>query len=217
MNKQNLEEYAYESIVKLIQENHFKPGDYLLETDLAERFQLKSRTPVRPALGQLVAKGFLEKKKKKGCLILPASAEDARDVFFARESIESAVAHAAAVNATDEDITDLRAIVDQEAETGASGRKYDYSTLNEAFHATIARISRNTYLTRYCEHIFWRSNVYVFLFGGYYTQKEYHRHLLSPPQHLRIVAAIEQREAEKARQLMAGHIRFTFDRIFNLI
>lgn len=217
MAKQNLEEYAYESIVKLIQGNHFKPGDFLLETELAEMFNLKSRTPIRHALGQLVARGFLEKKKKKGCYVPLASAEDARHVFFARETIESSAACSAAMHATREDVEELRAVVERESETGESGRKYDYSTLNEAFHTTIARISRNPYLQRYCEHIFWRSNIYVFLFGGYYTQPNFVKHMLSPPQHIRIVDAIENRDAEKARELMAQHVRFTFDRIFNLI
>ena len=64
MAKKNLEEIAYVSIVKLILENHFKPGDFLLETTLSKVLSL-SRTPVRHALGQLVAEGFLDKKKKK--------------------------------------------------------------------------------------------------------------------------------------------------------
>nr|NJM01590.1 GntR family transcriptional regulator [Desulfobacula sp.] len=64
MAKKNLEEFAYKSIIKLILENHFKPGDFLLETELSDSLKL-SRTPVRTALGQLVAEGFLDKKKKK--------------------------------------------------------------------------------------------------------------------------------------------------------
>lgn len=64
MIKENLEEFAYTSIVKLILENHFKPGDSLLETELSKTLNL-SRTPVRHALGQLVAQGFLYKKKKR--------------------------------------------------------------------------------------------------------------------------------------------------------
>ncbi len=217
MGKENLEEYAYNAIVRLIQANHFKPGDFLLETELSDLFGLKSRTPVRHALGQLVAKGFLEKKKKKGCYIPPVSAEDARHVFYAREIVEGSSAYCAARQATPEDIADLRAIVALEAQIGGSGNKLDYSKLNERFHATIGRIGRNAYLARYSEHLFWRSTIYVFLFGGYYTQPDFVRHMLSPPQHIGIVDAIGNRAAETARDLMAHHVRFTFERIFNLI
>ncbi|MFH1153031.1 MAG: GntR family transcriptional regulator [Pseudomonadota bacterium] len=215
--EQNLEEFAYKSIVKLIQENRFRPGDVLLETELSERFGLKSRTPVRHALGQLVASGFLEKRRKKGCFIPIASAEDAKQVFFARECIEGNAAFAAARQANAGDVADLRSIVDKEADTGRSGEKYDYSMLNQRFHETIARISRNSYFQRYSGHLFWRSQVYIFLFGGYYTQKDFVRHMLSPPQHIKIVDAIENRDANEARERMIAHIRFTFERIFTII
>ncbi|MCP4024614.1 MAG: GntR family transcriptional regulator, partial [Desulfobacteraceae bacterium] len=76
MAKENLEEFAYRAIIRLILENHFKPGDFILETELAEFLNL-SRTPVRHALGQLVAEGFLDKKKKKGCMIPSPSPSDA--------------------------------------------------------------------------------------------------------------------------------------------
>jgi len=74
MKKKNLEEFAYESIITLILENYYKPGDFLLETELAETLEL-SRTPVRHALGQLVAEGFLDKKRKM------------QDMFFMLENI----------------------------------------------------------------------------------------------------------------------------------
>jgi len=61
MRKENLEEYTYNSIIKLILENHFKLGHFLLETEITELLNLKSRTPVHHVLGQLVAKGFLTK------------------------------------------------------------------------------------------------------------------------------------------------------------
>ena len=67
MAKANLDEFAYQAIINLILENHYKPGDFLLETELAKSLEL-SRTPVRHALGQLTAEGFLDKKKKKGCI-----------------------------------------------------------------------------------------------------------------------------------------------------
>ncbi len=217
MAQNNLEEYAYESIIKLIQKNHFKPGDVLLETELSQLFKLKSRTPVRHALGQLVAKGFLEKRKKKGCFVPLASADDARHVFFAREAIEGNAAFSAAMHATQKDINALRKIVELESETGQSGRKYDYSSLNESFHKTIARISRNVYLQRYSEHLVWRSSIYVFFFDGYYTQQDFARHMHSPPQHASIVDAIENHDTEKARELMVRHVRFIFDKLFKLI
>lgn len=67
MVKENLDDVAYTEIMKLILENHFQPGDLMLETELSKSLNL-SRTPVRHALGKLVAEGFLDKKKKRAVL-----------------------------------------------------------------------------------------------------------------------------------------------------
>ena len=108
MMKDNLEEFAYGSIITSILENHYKPGDFLLEAEITERLNLKSRTPVHHALGQLVAKGFLDKKNKKGCFIPPLTPADGEHVFFARENIEFQTAASAAIHASDEEIKELQ-------------------------------------------------------------------------------------------------------------
>ena len=87
MPKETLEDNAYRLIVHKIVQHRFKPGDYLLETELAHELKL-SRTPVRQALGRLIAEGFLEKKPKKGCVIPIPTAEDAEMVRDARCLVE---------------------------------------------------------------------------------------------------------------------------------
>ena len=164
MAKKNLEEFAYKSIINLILKNHFKPGDFLLETELAESLDL-SRTPVRHALGQLVAEGFLDKKRKKGCFIPSPRPEDARQVFYAREHIEGLTAASAARYATDKDIEYLYALIEKEKNVktpGTQEAKMAYVTINESFHLGIAKISLNKYLEQYCRHSFWRSHTYIF-------------------------------------------------------
>jgi len=61
--KEDLEDFAYRSLMHMIVENKLRPGEPILETELAKIFKV-SRTPVRQALGRLVAEGFLEKKKR---------------------------------------------------------------------------------------------------------------------------------------------------------
>ena len=134
MKKGNLEEFAYDSIIKSILANYYRPGDFLLEAEITERLNLKSRTPVHHALGQLVAKGFLDKKNKKGCFIPPLTPEDAEHVFFARENIEYQTAASAAIHASDEEIEELQMIIQDEMETGESGDIIGYSAINETFH-----------------------------------------------------------------------------------
>jgi DNA-binding GntR family transcriptional regulator len=207
----NLGDAAYRAIIRMILENQYRPGDVLLETELAERLSL-SRTPVSYALGKLVAEGFLEKRAKKGCIIPIPSPEDARNVFQARQVIESQTAAAAARNASAEEIAELGAIFDPQAESLTSRSKEMFSSTNEAFHLGIARMANNPYLERYCRHAFWHSNTYVFFFDNFY------RNLSTPPAdsktvkyHRRIFEAIAQHDAEQAGRLMGEHVLTTYE------
>lgn len=61
------EDLAYQKIIHLILEGHYKPGDFLLETELAQNLGM-SRTPIGRATGRLVAEGFLRPNAEKGML-----------------------------------------------------------------------------------------------------------------------------------------------------
>ncbi|HCY85528.1 MAG TPA: GntR family transcriptional regulator [Desulfobacteraceae bacterium] len=216
MAKANLDEFAYQAIINLILENHYRPGDFLLETELAKSLGL-SRTPVRHALGQLTAEGFLDKKKKKGCFIPSPTPEDARNVFYAREHIEGLTASSAARHASEDEIRQLLRLVEKEkAITDPATResKRTYVSVNENFHLNIARISKNRYLEQYCRHAFWRSNTYIFFFDKYYSGKPEEGQVTGPRQHMEIIRAIENRNEEKAGNLMRQHVRTTFEQLF---
>lgn len=214
MKKENLEEFVYNAIMKLIVSNHFQPGEFLLETEITDLLNLKSRTPVHHALGQLVAKGFLDKKKKKGCFIPLPTPEDAEQVFFARENIESQTAKSAAINASDEEIEKLGIIIEKEADIRQSGNLVTYSSINQSFHTYVATISKNRYLQQFSEFIFWRSNSYVFLNHYRFKLKiKGDEFKDSPQQHLKIFSAIKNRNPEEACKLMLEHVRCTYNGI----
>ena len=213
----NMEEFAYQEIISRILENHFKPGDFLLETELADSLKI-SRTPVRHALGQLVAQGFLDKKKKKGCFIPSPTPQDARNVFYVREHIEGLAAASAALQASDKDVEYLYGLIEKEKSIIASGEsqkaKLTYINLNKDFHLGIANICGNQYLKQYCQHCFWRSHIYILFFDRTYSGEEDSVQKISPRQHTEIVKAIDNRNDEKAGNLMRLHIKTTFEQLF---
>lgn len=216
MPGKNLDEFAYKKIIELILKDRFKPGEFLLETELAESLGL-SRTPVRHALGQLVAEGFLDKKKKKGCFIPLPSPQDAKNVFLVREHLEGLAAETAAACATDRDISFLRDIVEQEKALGSlrdEETKMAVLSLNEEFHMGIARISRNPYIEQYCRHSFWRSHTYICFFDRAYIGLVPGPQRVGPRQHIDIVEKIEAGDGPAAGQLMKTHVRTTFDMLF---
>jgi DNA-binding GntR family transcriptional regulator len=213
MSKEDLEETAYRMIIQMILKHRYRPGEFLLETELAEKLKL-SRTPVRQALQRLTAEGFLDKKRKKGCFIPLPSPGDAEQVFFAREVIESQTAAASALNATDSDVKLLRSLLEKEEKIMSSNNKAGYSLINEKFHIGIASGSGNDYLKRYCTHIFWRANCYLFFFDSFYSRPDTvspPTRLLTPAQHKRILDAIAKHEPEEAASAMREHIRCQYE------
>ena len=212
MVKIDLEEVAYRAIIRMILENKYRPGDVLLETDLADLLEL-SRTPVSHALGRLVSQGFLQKRKKKGCFIPVPTSEDASQVFFARQVVESQAAATAARNATPEEVRKLWEVLDIQQQAIKDANKELYSSSNEAFHLGIVRAGKNVFLERFVQEAFWHSNIYVFFFDSMYRER------LSviqdtPGHHKAILEAIAMHDAEAAAELMKGHLESTYQGLF---
>lgn len=207
----NMGEESYRAIIRMILGGTYRPGELLREVDLAERLGF-SRTPVSVALNRLVSEGFLERRKKNGCIIPVPSAEDARRVFYARQVIEGQTAAEAARHARPADVAQLAEALVVQEQALAAGDKEQFSTSNEAFHLGIARMSGNPYFERYCHHAFWRSNLYVFFFDTFYRHLK-HAGPVSKTSvyHQRIYEAIAAGDAEQARQAMEEHVHVTYE------
>jgi len=78
----------------------FAAGTRLTEERLARDLGI-SRTPVREAIRTLVADGFLTFRPNAGAFVAEWSDEDIRQIFDLRTILESQIAEAAALTATD--------------------------------------------------------------------------------------------------------------------
>jgi len=217
-SNEDLEDYAYRYIINQIVESQVRPGDTILETEMAEILNV-SRTPVRSAIARLVNEGLLEKKRKKGCIIPPPEPEDARQVFQAREMIESTVAGLAARNRTESELAKLWKILEQETEALNAKKKDEYYLSNEQFHFTLIKSANNKYFERYCKHLFRRTSVYIFYFDSFYTSHDKFNKLprqRTPGQHLEIVKAVEKGDAEMAEKIMKEHVKYSYKVLLGL-
>jgi DNA-binding GntR family transcriptional regulator len=206
----NAEERAYRSIIQLILSGHYRPGDFLLELEIAPELEM-SRTPVSRALSRLVTEGFLNKIPKKGCYIPLPTPEDAEQVFFARKAVESQAAAGAALHAREEEIRHLQEVVLEDQEAVQMRHREIFSRINEDFHLGIAKASHNVYLEKWIRNIFWRSNLYVFYFDSFYKSEEVDIPQKTPMQHAAIIKAITERDPDLAARLMNEHIHRTYE------
>lgn len=210
--KESAEQKAYRLIVDLIKLK-YKPGDFLLEVELADKFAM-SRTPVASALRTLISQGVLQKLPKKGCFIPNINKEDAKNLFFARKTLESAAAAVSSDVATEDDIETAKQLLEKAHTANRENKFLEFTYLDEEFHHHIVRISRNKYLYDAWCPIYFRCNLYTRFFDKFYTQKTNLKEN-TLIEHGTILEAIAMHDSERVQSLLCEHIdsalRFVMD------
>ncbi|CAM4048619.1 GntR family transcriptional regulator [Listeria booriae] len=68
MKRPRLEEVAYEYVLKCIQENRLKMGDFVSQQELAHELNM-SRTPIRAAITKLSGEGYIRMLPYHGAFV----------------------------------------------------------------------------------------------------------------------------------------------------
>ncbi len=212
---------AFQKIIGLVLSHELKPGDRIYETNLAEELDM-SRTPVREALTRLASTGFIEKMpKQKGYLIPTLSPDDMEQIYYMRITLEGKAARIAARIADKRMAETLTRINEEEKKRYLANEKDEYAALNEKFHMAIAKMSGNTYLYRYIQQLFWRSNLYVFFFMSFYNLAQLNKVQpgsqirLSYEEHHKIVEAITANDPVAAEKAMQEHLVIAYNSMLN--
>lgn len=124
-------------------------GMRLTEQQIAAEFNT-SRTPVREALRQLTADGFLVFKPNSGTLVREWSTQQIHELFDLRVLIESEIALHAAEHIDDAGLSELTKVQDEIETRGADISEENtvrIGHLNRRFHALIAQASDSERLT----------------------------------------------------------------------
>jgi DNA-binding GntR family transcriptional regulator len=101
-----LGEIVYAALWDAITNQVLKPGERLMETELADEMGV-SRTPVREAIRKLELEGYVVMIPRKGAYVSGLSIKDINEVFEIRGSLEALAAGLAATRATKEEIEEM--------------------------------------------------------------------------------------------------------------
>jgi DNA-binding GntR family transcriptional regulator len=131
---------------------HLRPGDRLVERELAERFGI-SRVPVREAIRALVAEGFVHFETPRRTVVRRLTPNDVRELFELREALEVYAAGLAATRATPEDLAEVAELLDRAAAATEAGDAEVITDINSRLHDSIVTIAGNTLLTAALEPV----------------------------------------------------------------
>ena len=138
---------AYELILKAIDAGSYKPGDRLVESDLAERFGV-SRTPIREALQRLETQ-LLLKRDGRSLIVASLDHNQLSELYAVRAELEGMAARLAARHGAKEEIRVLRKMV--EKDRGILDDPDALANTNRRFHKQIHLASHNRYLVQQLE------------------------------------------------------------------
>jgi DNA-binding GntR family transcriptional regulator len=120
----------------MILSHRLKPGEKLVQSDLAKRLGV-SRTPIREALYQLTAEGFVSLSPHKGATVTDFSLQEIREIYSVRIPLESYAAYLAVQHLTDEVLDQLEALVQEMERAYARGDRTHLLEVNREFYTVL--------------------------------------------------------------------------------
>jgi DNA-binding GntR family transcriptional regulator len=189
----------YDRIWTAIAEHQLVPGTRLKEEELAEIFAA-SRAKVRQALQNLARDGLITLVPNRGAVVSKPSIEEARDVFFARRTIEERLVERLCAIIDAAGVARLRAHVDAERQAHADNDMAAVIRLSGAFHMLIAELAASPILAGLLRDLISRTS----LITAVYQTRE----VIScgPDEHGEIADAIAGKQAERALAVMRHHL-----------
>ncbi|TMD31107.1 MAG: GntR family transcriptional regulator [Chloroflexi bacterium] len=200
LNRAVLSDQVKEILLKRILDGEYSPGDRLVEMHIAQEFEI-SQAPVREALRELEALGFVESEPYRGTRVRAVTKSELTEIYPVRAALEEVAARAAAVHLAG-NVEALEAELEAMLAAAEKGDLYEEVQHDVEFHRLIVEASGNRVLQD-----MWRSlrieartliSVLKAHIGGY-ELAEMHRPVLE---------ALAEGDAEKAGLLLRKHVEY---------
>ncbi len=210
----SIQEKAYNYLRGKILSGDLPPGSALSEASIARELG-NSRGPLREAVRQLTAEGFLRPTPKGGSVVVEFTRRDVAELYELREALEGysvgkAAEHKlrpAEVEAFEYAVDEVLLLRDELVASGEECLHQDgmrrFIRLDFQFHNLIVRAAANSRILK----VFADTRVLLNIFGirrkGHDARQlqEIHRY------HHEILTAMLARESKKARELLVEHIQ----------
>ncbi|MFZ0594067.1 MAG: GntR family transcriptional regulator [Bryobacteraceae bacterium] len=215
LNKANsIREKAYILIQQKIARGELRPGTAVSEIALAKELG-SSRTPLREALGQLVAEGLLEQTPNRGAVVVQLKRQDIIDLYELREALEVyAVGKVAQRVNSETEIEPLRKLVGEIDVLQSELKNSDQQELTErqmqrfvacdlGFHSLLVRMASNARILKLVNE----TRLLIRIFAIHRRGHNAAMLLNINAQHNEMIRAVSERNPKAAMQILSSHIQ----------
>lgn len=200
MRHRTLNHHVYERLRQLVESGALLPGARLDERALADEMGV-SRTPLREAIGKLVEDGLVEHRAYRGNFVRTLTVKQVNDLYLVRAALEGLAVRLAVPRLSEDHVLTVRRVLDDTFAALERGDMAAYSSADQAFHDTLARLSENEPLIAALGRL--RRQIQLVRVLANRDPEVVKRTAFERPQ---ILAALEVRDAARAAQLMEEHI-----------
>ncbi|MCU0803453.1 MAG: GntR family transcriptional regulator [Rhodobacteraceae bacterium] len=197
----SLGQRVYQALRGAILSLAYRPGEILRKPEICAALGV-SRSPVADAVARLASEGLVDVIPQAGTFVARFSMPEIREAAFLREAIEVAAIERVAPRITDDQLTQLRRNITVQAALIADGDTAGFYAQDGAMHELLlsftgfrklAQVSDTAWL-----HVH-RARQLVLPVPG--------RAAATLEEHRAILAALEARDAERARVAVQHHLR----------
>ncbi|MGW1887623.1 GntR family transcriptional regulator [Streptomyces sp. NPDC002133] len=196
-----LRERVYEALLELITTRALRPGQHLVESELAGHLGV-SRQPVREALQRLNTEGWVDLRPAQGAFVHEPTDEEADQLLSVRTLLEAEAARQAAANSGSAGIAALEELCARGEQAVADDDVDLAVATNAAFHAKVMELAGNVVLAELAGQVDRRVR-------WYYTPVARQRGKQSWIEHRELIAAISARDEQRATEIMRAHTEHT--------
>lgn len=193
----SLKEVAKQVLKRAILFKELQAGKYYRIEDICRQLNV-SKTPVREALQDLEARGFVTLSPRKGVLINKMTQKDIIDFYQFRLVMESAVIELVEKWITAEDIDLLTQYTDQSKECIKNNDRMGLLEYDRKLHLYLARMTKNSFIIPQLERI--RD------FIDWISLLRPERMAESSSEHNRLIRCLSVHDLDAAKEVMKEHI-----------
>lgn len=193
---------AYALVLSAIDVGLYRPGDRLVESELAEQFGV-SRTPIREALQRLETQSLLT-RDGRSLIVASLDHNQLAELYVVRTELEGLAARLAARHAAPEEIRVLREMLEEDR--NFLGDPEALAKANRRFHKQIHLASHNRYLVQQLDLVHRTMALLATTSLAVEGRGE-----TALDEHEAIVVALEKRDGEAAHTALKNHISKAFE------